>query len=176
MCRARKQQEARCRVRDRGPRAIVRDGGAGRRRALAANHFRLATTNVVNDQRRVAAWTIEMRLDHLQRKRGRDGCIEGVAALLQHCHADRCGDPVRRGDDTESAVDFRACREWVRIDEAHAGETIMPPASCHVVEGLARARGRRHEFERYAVHAVAQSGGLRTVIEDVAEMAAATLA
>src|SRR5580704_10667676 len=36
-------------------------------------------------------------------------------------------------------------------------------------------RGRR-EFERHAVHAIAQAGRLRPVVEDVAEMAAAAMA
>src|ERR1700685_311073 len=34
----------------------------------------------------------------------------------------------------------------------------------------------RHEFERHAVHAIAQAGRLRPVVEDMAEMAAAAMA
>src|SRR5215469_4292829 len=41
---------------------------------------------------------------------------------------------------------------------------------------LTRPRRRRGEFQRHAVHAVAQPGRLRTVGEDVAEMAAAAMA
>ena len=41
-------------------------------------------------------------------------------------------------------------------------------------EELARTRRRRHEFQRHAVHAVAQAGRPWAVIEHVAEVAAAT--
>src|SRR5579862_9164316 len=40
----------------------------------------------------------------------------------------------------------------------------------------ARPGRARREFERHAVHAVAQAGRLRPVVEDVAEMAAAAMA
>ena len=115
-----------------------------------------------------------MRLDDLQRERGRDGGIEGVAALLQRRHADGRGNPVRRGDDAERAFDFRARRERVGIDNAHAGGKLTRRrrrATGSIV--LRRAGGYRHEFERDAVHAVAKSGRLGSVVEDVAEVAAA---
>ena len=108
--------------------AIVRDRRAGRRRALAADHFRLAAPHVVDDDRRVAARAVEMRLDHLQGERRGHGGVEGVAALLQGRHADRGGDPVRRGDDAEGALDLRTGGERVRIDEAHASACSTLPA------------------------------------------------
>jgi hypothetical protein len=98
----------------------MRDGGARRRRALSANHFRLAASRVVQDHRHVAAGTVEVRLDHLQGERGRDRGIECVAALFQRRHPDGRRDPMGRGDHAEGALNFRARRERVRIDDAHA--------------------------------------------------------
>ena len=100
--------------------AIMRDGGARRRRSLAANHLRLAAAHVVDNGRDVAARAIEMRLDDLKREGGRDRGIEGVAAFFQRRHADGSCDPVRRGDDAERAFDFRTRRERIGIDDAHA--------------------------------------------------------
>jgi hypothetical protein len=100
--------------------AIMGDGGAGRRRSLAADHFRLAAAHVVDDGRHVAAGAVEMRLDHLQHESGRDRRIERVAAFFQRRHADGGGYPVGRGDDAERAFDFRTRRERVGIDDAHA--------------------------------------------------------
>ena len=95
---------------------MVAPAGAG---ALAADHLGPAAPRVVDDHRHVAARPVQMRLDHLQREGGRDAGVEGVAAALQHRHADRGRDPVRRGDDAEGAVDFRTGGEAARIDEAH---------------------------------------------------------
>ena len=49
-------------------------------------------------------------------------------------------------------------------------------ATFRLAEASARLRPRRMEHQRKAVHAVAQAGRLRTVVEDVAEMAAAAAA
>ena len=100
--------------------AIMRDGGAPRRRSLAANHFRLAPSHVVDNGRHVAAGAVEMRLDDLERKRGGNGGVESVAAFFQRRHADGGRDPVRRRHDAERAFNFRTRRERVRVDEAHA--------------------------------------------------------
>ena len=82
------------------------DGGAGGSRALAAHDDRLAGLGVPEDRRHVAARPAQVRLHHLQREgRGHPG-IEGVAAALQHAHADGGADPVRGGDDAEGAVDL----------------------------------------------------------------------
>ena len=99
--------------------AVMRDGGLGRRRTLAADHLGLAGAHVVEDDRHVAARTIEMRLDHLQREGGGDGGIEGIAAFLQRRHADRGGDPVGRGDHAEGPFDLGPGGERVGIDILH---------------------------------------------------------
>ena len=45
---------------------------------------------------------------------GGDGGVEGVAALLEHGHAGRRGEPVRRGDHAEGAAQLGARREHAR--------------------------------------------------------------
>ena len=99
--------------------AIMRDGGAGRRHALAADHFRLAALDVMDDDRHIAARPVEMRLDHLQREGGGDAGVEGIAAAFQNPHADGGGDPMGRGHHAESAFDFRPRGEGVWIDVGH---------------------------------------------------------
>ena len=99
--------------------AVMRDGGRGRRRTLPADHLDLALAHVVHDHRNVAARTVEMRLDHLQREGGGDRGVEGVAAFFERRHADRGGDPMGRGDDAERAVDLGPCGERIRIDVFH---------------------------------------------------------
>ena len=95
--------------------AVMRDRRARRRRPLAADHLGLAAPHVVEDDRHVAARPVEMRLDDLQREGGRDGGVEGVAAALQHAHADRGRDPVGRRDDAEGAVDLGTGGEAVGL-------------------------------------------------------------
>jgi hypothetical protein len=60
----------------------VSDRCARRRYALAADHFRFAALDVVKDDRHIAAWSVEMRLHHLQRESGRHRGIERIAAAL----------------------------------------------------------------------------------------------
>jgi hypothetical protein len=97
----------------------VGDGGTRRHRALAADDLGLAATHVVQDQRGIATGAAEMRFDDLQDESRGDGRVEGVAAFLENAHADRRGDPVRRGDDTECADDLRPRGERIGIDESH---------------------------------------------------------
>jgi hypothetical protein len=114
----------------------MRDGGARRRHALAADHFGLAAPHIVHDRRHVAAGAVEMRLDHLQRKGGGHRGIEGIAALLQNPHADRSGDPMGRGDDAKSAFDLGTRGESVWVDIGHessfvtCGHAAYRPACC----------------------------------------------
>ncbi len=111
------------------------DGGAGRRRALSADHLDAALTYVVDDDGDIAAGAVEMGLDHLEGEGGGDRGIEGIAALLQGRHADCRRDPVGRGDDAEGALDLGARGEGIGIDVAHEG---TPPLH----EGGTRGRGR----------------------------------
>jgi hypothetical protein len=91
----------------------------GRHRALAADDFGLAAAHVVQNQRRVAAGTAEMRLDDLQGEGGGHGRVEGVAAPFEDAHADGGRDPVCGGDDAERADDLGARSEGIGIDELH---------------------------------------------------------
>ena len=56
----------------------------------------------MQDDRRVAARAVEMRLCDLERERRRGRGIEGVPATFQHRHTDLARDPVGTGDNTES--------------------------------------------------------------------------
>jgi hypothetical protein len=109
---------------------VMGDGGARGRGPLAADHLGSAALHVVDDERHVAARTVEMRFDDLKRKRGRHRGIEGIPAPLQNAHSDRAGDPVGRGDNPERAVDLRAGCEAVGVDETHGtwgqGEQAAP--------------------------------------------------
>jgi hypothetical protein len=78
----------------------------------------------VHDDRDITARTIQMRLDDLQRKRGGDTGVEGIAALFQRRHPDRGGDPVGRSHDPESAFDFRPGGEWIGVDLAHGNPSL----------------------------------------------------
>ncbi len=106
-------------VRPFGALVFGRIGDLVGRGTLAADHLGAAALGVVDNNRHIAARTVQMRLDHLQREGGGDAGVEGVAALLQNTHADRSGDPVRRGDDAEGAFDFRAGGERIGIDVPH---------------------------------------------------------
>jgi hypothetical protein len=89
----------------------TRDCCAGRRGTLAANHFSATAPCVVDDDRHIAAGAVEMRFDDLQCEGGRNACVEGVAATLEHPHADRGRDPVGARDNAEGSLDFGPCRE-----------------------------------------------------------------
>ena len=86
--------------------------------ALAADHLLRLGARRMQDDRRIAAGAVEMRLRHLQRERRRGGGVERIAAALQHRHADLARDPVRAGDDTERAGDLRAGGEHARFSVA----------------------------------------------------------
>ncbi len=99
--------------------AVMRDCCLRGRYALPANDFWLAAPHVMDNHRNVAARTVEMRLDDLQGEGGGDAGVEGVAALFQDSHADGGGDPMRRRDHPESALDFRPGGEGIRVDIGH---------------------------------------------------------
>ena len=91
--------------------AVARDRRRARRRPLRAEHDRLAALDREQDRRQIAARPVQMRLDHLQRQPGRDRRVERVAALLEHRHAGRGREPVRRRDHPEGAAQLGSCRE-----------------------------------------------------------------
>ena len=93
------------------------DGCLGRHHALAAHDLGLALLHRVEDQRRVAAWSAQVRLDDLQGEGGGDRGIEGIAAAFEDAHAHRSGDPVGRSHDAEGAGDLGAGGEGVGIDQ-----------------------------------------------------------
>ena len=97
----------------------MRDGGFGGRGALAADHLGAAALGVVDDYRHVAAWAVQMRLHHLQRKGGGHAGVEGVAAFFKDAHADGGRDPMGRCDHAKCAFDFRPCGERIGVDFAH---------------------------------------------------------
>ena len=97
----------------------MRDGGAGGSRALTAYHLGAAGSGVMHDDRHIAAGTVQMRFDHLQRKCSGDTGVECIAALLKSGHPDRGRNPVGRGDDPEGAFDFWPRGEGIGIDIAH---------------------------------------------------------
>ena len=101
--------------------AVMRYRCAGRRRALTAHHLGPSTAHVVKNDRNVSPRAVEMRLDDLQRECRRDRRVEGVAALLQHRHADCGRNPMRRRHDAERALDLRTGGKETGIDIGHAG-------------------------------------------------------
>jgi hypothetical protein len=84
------------------------DGGPGGGRSLTADDLDRVGAGVVQDDRNLAAGTVQVGLDHLQHEPRRDGGVEGIAALFQHRHASRGRQPVGRGDDAEGACDLRS--------------------------------------------------------------------
>ncbi|MHC2699167.1 hypothetical protein ACVMHZ_002300 [Bradyrhizobium liaoningense] len=98
--------------------SVMCDGGARGCRALTADHLGAAALHVVDDDGYVAAGTVQMRLDHLEREGGGNAGIESIPALFQDGHADGRRNPVRGGDDPERAFDLRPRRERIGIDIA----------------------------------------------------------
>ena len=151
----------------------MRDGGAGRRRPLPADHLELAAPHVVHDHRHVAAGAVEMRLDHLQRERRRERRVERVAAALQDAHADRGRDPVRGGHDAERAVDLGPGGERVRSDEIHAAPGLEAKTTGidHSSPHAGNAPRRRTALQSRSIGSVRQpSRGLpatRHALEDL---------
>jgi hypothetical protein len=77
-------------------------------RLLGVNAFSLQK---LGDDRDFAARAVQVRLDHLEHEPRGDGRVERVAAVLQHRHPGRRGEPVRRGHHAERAREFRPGRE-----------------------------------------------------------------
>ena len=98
----------------------MRDGCGLWRRPLAANDLGPIAPDVIEDDRHVAAGSIEMWLDHLQRECSRNSCIEGVATFFQRRHADRRRDPMGGGDNAERSFDLGPCCEGIGINLGNA--------------------------------------------------------
>ena len=90
--------------------AVPRDRRRAWCRSLGAEHHWLAAGRP-QDRRQVATRPVQVRLDDLEGEAGRDGGIEGIAALLEHRHAGRRREPVRRRDHAEPAAELRASRD-----------------------------------------------------------------
>ena len=82
-----------------------------RRHALAAERSGALLLLAPEQDRHFAARAVEMRLHHLQRERGGDGGVEGVAAAFEHPHRGRRCEPVGRGGHAERAADLRTGSE-----------------------------------------------------------------
>jgi len=107
---------------------VVRDGRLRRRRALTADDFGAAALGIVHDDRNVAAGTVEMRLDHLQRKGGvaTTGVRTRLAALFQNTHADGGWSAIQWVEVTTPKVPSISGRggEWIGIDVAHGNPML----------------------------------------------------
>ena len=79
--------------------------GRTRRRSLAVQHEHAGASGplvrVVADDRRLAAYPVHVRLDHLQHQPRRHGRVERGAPRLQHRHPGCGGQPVGGGDHAE---------------------------------------------------------------------------
>ena len=84
------------------------DGRRLRGHALAADDDGLVAVRPLQDDRRIAARAVQMRLDDLQGEAGGNGGVERIAAALQYAHAYRRADPMGAGDGAERAADFRS--------------------------------------------------------------------
>jgi hypothetical protein len=73
-----------------------RGAGVGRRAALSAQGVHALLALAPQQDRRLAAGAVEVRLHHLQHEAARHGGVEGVAAALQHAHRGLRGQPVGR--------------------------------------------------------------------------------
>ncbi len=91
-----------------------------RRYALAAERSCALLLLAPEEDRHFAARAVEMRLHHLQRERGGDGGVEGVAAAFEHPHRGRGREPVRRGGDAERAADLGTGSEGRCAHDARA--------------------------------------------------------
>ena len=92
------------------------DRRRGRGDALPAERERLAALDRPEHRGHLAAGPVQVRLDDLQHEARRDGCIEGVAAALEHRHPGLGREPVRRRDHPEGAAQLRTG------GERHAGQ------------------------------------------------------
>ena len=134
--------------------AVVRDRRRPRRRPLRAEHDRLVAPGRPEQRGQVAARAVQVRLDDLQRQPGGDRGVERVPAALEHRHAGRRREPVRRGDHAEGAAELGAGRE------AHPAATISAASAAR--RGAGRPRATRWQATRWP-GANSASGGSSSV-------------
>ena len=92
-------------------RADLFDGRRLRRRALAAYDLDLSDGRIPKDDRDLASQSVEVRFDDLQDESGGDSGVECVSTPLEHRHRALRGEPVRRADYAERALDERSGSE-----------------------------------------------------------------
>ena len=108
--------------------AVALDRGGGGSDALAAERDRLAAGDRPEQRRHLAAGSVQVRLDDLERESGRDRRVERVAAALEHGHPGGRAEPVRRGDHPERAAQLGPRRE-ARGPHAKIKHVVVPCAS-----------------------------------------------
>src|SRR5439155_74906 len=67
---------------------VMGDRGFRGRGPLTTDYLGLAGAHGIDDDRHVAARSVQVRLDHLQRESGCNRGIEGITALFQRRHTD----------------------------------------------------------------------------------------
>ena len=142
------QPGARARARARAPRkrSIVAAAGATPWPQRTSGSPRSARPE---DDRQVAAGAVQVRLDDLQREAGRDRGVERVAAALEHRHAGRGREPVRRRDHAEGAAQLGPGRERQRSPLRQlGGRSASRGARVRAGRGGRRRGGRRRRRRR----------------------------
>ena len=102
------------------------DRGRLRRHPLATDDPRPPLLGIAQDDRHLAAGSIEVGLHHLQDETGGHRRVEGVAAALQHGHSGRRRQPVGRRHHAEGSAQFGACCE-----HRHLNRRFARPAMPH---------------------------------------------
>src|SRR5262249_61869513 len=115
-------------------RAEVLDGRRRRQHALAADRLRPTALGAPDQDRHVAARSVQVRLHDLEHETRGDRRVEGVAAALEDAHAGGGSQPMRRGNRAEGAAKLRPCGEHqahapVKVQNASqaASGAAMPP-------------------------------------------------
>jgi hypothetical protein len=85
---------------------VLADGGPRRRATLTADNRGQCVFPSLHHDDCVAADSVHVRFDDVQHERRRHGGVEGIAAALEHGHADRRCDPMRAGHGAERAHDL----------------------------------------------------------------------
>ena len=126
-----RRQEPGARDQREAERAIPVDRRRRGRRSLRAEHERLAAVDAPEDDGKVAAGPVQVRLDDLQREAGRADGVERVSARLEHGHPRLGCEPVRRRDHSERPAKLGS-----------RGESVHAATFAARVLGRRRRRGR----------------------------------